>query len=382
MARGEQSISDEPCPVCSKADIDSAIDYGCIQCDGCDLWYHAYCGGLSSIAEYKLAESKKYWFCPECIKCSNFEDIVVKATQNVLADIQVSTNQVPVSPNSVQNIQQVSELQIRNLVKKEIDQMWPHVLRQVKDEIKNDIIPEINIVKEKACNLELRLQDCEKRLRSYDEAKRRKTILIQGIPDSFDVTNPEFIVDIANVLELKLSVFDVNSVMRFKKTNKINSKTPALVQISFGSYLVKQEFMNRYFRYIKTNSLPAYCLDSRFKSEILYINHKLDKSMHEMLSLARHLKQKGNIFKVYIKNNQLMLQKSEKMSPKVIQNINELKMYENTLSCNNVNNPPQMQISSTPSRSLPINLINGAAKQVSSDIGSSPIDGPSPIATH
>ena len=58
-------ISNPTCPVCDKR---VAKSHRAISCDGCSLWCHIKCGGVSP-KEYKMFQATKHfsWTCPTCI---------------------------------------------------------------------------------------------------------------------------------------------------------------------------------------------------------------------------------------------------------------------------------------------------------------------------
>jgi len=56
-----------PCTVCSKPVKNNQRG---VQCDRCDLWTHASCGGVGSREEYdQLSMDNTEWLCPSCTWC-------------------------------------------------------------------------------------------------------------------------------------------------------------------------------------------------------------------------------------------------------------------------------------------------------------------------
>ena len=52
-----------PCGICERA---VKVNQRGIQCDGCDVWLHTKCIGMSSKIYQCLAESSATWICSNC----------------------------------------------------------------------------------------------------------------------------------------------------------------------------------------------------------------------------------------------------------------------------------------------------------------------------
>ena len=58
-------LNTDVCGICYKGFFHKQCR--CIECDGCELWYHCSCVDIKSFNQYKKVSKKEVeWFCPEC----------------------------------------------------------------------------------------------------------------------------------------------------------------------------------------------------------------------------------------------------------------------------------------------------------------------------
>lgn len=178
-----------------------------------------------------------------------------------------------------------------------------------------------NYLETRITALEKELHSATSRLQSFENRSSRKNILIQGVPESFDISDQTFILEIADEIGFKnLNLFDIDNVIRFRKqknkTNEPKNKTnvsPALVMVSFVSQSVKQYFMDCYLGYIKSqnnSNIKLSYTNQKYMNTIVYFNEHMDRLTHQIYTKARYLKKSGMIFKVIMKNHQVHIVQS------------------------------------------------------------------------
>ena len=56
-----------PCGVCLRG---CRVNQRAVQCDGCDIWFHTKCTGISQVEYANLSKPESNWFCMGCIALS------------------------------------------------------------------------------------------------------------------------------------------------------------------------------------------------------------------------------------------------------------------------------------------------------------------------
>lgn len=303
----------DKCVICqSKEDID---DIGWLWCNHCKKWNHASCTNVKSIEEFKVLKLKKFWFCPACFTESNFESAVLQSAKNVVSNVS----------SSVAN---VSDDELSNLVKNEMKRLWPNIVHQMKKEINAEIDPKISNLEQKICDLEKIVNSMQRKSDRTESRNMKKNILVQGVPDSFDIDNHSFIMKIADEIGFnKLAIFDIDSTVRFKNNGRRamqNKQVSSLILVSFTSQSVKEMFMKSYYVYLKSSKLCLSCIDPVYEKGFIFINNQLDKKTHQIFMRAQELKKEGKIHKVFIKKKQVNIVKQVSSMPTIITSIDDL----------------------------------------------------------
>lgn len=251
IQNGENATRDKnvPCTICNKSDTDAEEGSDVInwfRCAYCKKWFHALCVNVETNEDYQKLKAIQLWFCPFCFQSSNFEPYANKVANQAVANITNSS----ITP---------TDGMIAGLITTEIQKLWPKIINSVKKELLVEVQKSTNYLETRITALEKELHSATSRLQSFENRSSRKNVLIQGVPESFDISDQTFILEIADEIGFKnLNLFDIDNVIRFRKpknkTNEPKNKTnvsPALVMVSFVSQSVKQYFMDCYLGYIK-----------------------------------------------------------------------------------------------------------------------------------
>lgn len=79
-------VGKSACGMCNKLKSDSNCDENkdnWLKCNSCSLWHHTLCCAIDSNEHLEKCEKLKKWFCPICIKDSNFSHLTSKVLSSI-----------------------------------------------------------------------------------------------------------------------------------------------------------------------------------------------------------------------------------------------------------------------------------------------------------
>lgn len=300
------------CGSCGKKnnDIDS---FGMIRCNCCSKWYHSKCCSINSKEEFDtLSDVKKLWFCPVCLQKSNFKyaaSQIFKGTTDTGCSSSLG-----------------DESLILKLIDERMEKIWPMLAVQVFDKVMLDVKPLIT-------SLETRILNLESTLSIQENHYRAKNLIIQGIPDSYEIFNGKFLETLAGVLDHNnFSLDQIDYITKIKRRRTTNKTLPSVL-VRFSTLRGKSDFMSYYLKYIKEKRLSIKCFNEDFPDGMLYINEHLPKKLFTIFMKARSLVKQNSIWKASIRKGVVYIQVLRMDSPRIIRTMEDLTKYSKELKC-------------------------------------------------
>lgn len=269
------------CAICSNGE-DCPI--GWIMCNNCKQWSHGECLKASK-EEFKLLGSTRFWFCASCCADSNIKYDLKKATIMAVKELNGKVLDVN-TPDATDKLDDVNLDKVVDLV---IEKLWPKCVELI--EVK------FSQVETNFKDLHNRISDLEHDNFRLDRDRKRKNLIIQGIPNDLEVNDATFMSKIAEFLELeKFYIDDVEDCFRVG-TSRIK---PIIVR--FHKLIHKRVFFAKYINQLKNKKLTNKIFDDNYPDSPVYINEHLDNFTSKLFAEARKLKSSPKVTKVIVKN--------------------------------------------------------------------------------
>lgn len=285
------------CGIC-KLNKNSSNNKDWIYCNCCKVWHHAICCNLSE-EEYIDCKKRSKWFCPDCIKTSNFSLVTAKVMTK-------------------KDSSMFDDKDLVNIVEQRLEELWPRLKNMIDTKVKE----EIAVATEK---LEKKISVIENKLSYQEKLNRNKNVIIQGVPN--DGHDEEVIMSIASELNVpNFSLLCVDYVRRMN--NGYGSNKPPLILLRFVTLRLRNSFMAAYFEYVRSKSLPLRCINSTYPESSVYINEHLDTRTYKLLMRARFLVRQQCLYKASIAKGKVMVLINKMGPPVLIKTEKDLNAYE------------------------------------------------------
>lgn len=296
MGRGKNV----PCNICNNIFLDkgkNVTDW--LKCDSCSNWYHAICCSINE-DEYAVLVGNKKWFCPICIKESNFNHLSTKILTSINTQLQGAD--------------------FKALIDAEFGKLWPTISDKVIEVIDKKVTPVLD-------NLHDRINELEKKIAYQDAANRSKNLILQGLPtvNSDDIAS---IIKIAQ--ELKISSFSADWIDYVKRFSVHKPSSTPNILIRFSTLRYRNSFMAAYINYIKNrdNKLSLKCINPTYPDGSIYFNEHLSTSTFKLLMKARKLVRERNLWRASIYKNKVTIQLDRGGKPIIINSSLDLNSFD------------------------------------------------------
>lgn len=257
-----------------------------VECSCCSLRFHMHCVNL------KPASAKKNFFCPDCIKESNFN--AETATANVKKALIDSGDFLKLDADNIANFDAV--------IKSHVEKIWPFFNDKVQAAVINStsqLVQRVNNLEALVAELNQKQQWLKNELQI---GSRANNIVIRGVADNVHID--DIIGIISKLIGFNFRPGDVTSIRRISKAVN-NKKFPCSIIIaSFRDHITKYDFLKCFFQAIKRKvdvNMGLFLVDgcSGSTTEKVFISEHLDRATLNIFMKARKLKSL-NLISYYI----------------------------------------------------------------------------------
>lgn len=302
---GRRKATDELCGICNKLSSNDSVKVDdWLKCDSCSSWCHAGCCSISSNDELLILKSKNKWFCPVCIRDSNFSHLSNKIVSSInMSSAAISQGSQPIDYQS--------------LIELEMKKMWPIIYDEVKRVIKENVLP-ITV------KLEARISELEQKLSNQENSFRAKNLIFNGLPliDDSDTTSLSKIAS-----EIGLVNFSLDWIDYTRRFTGVTPNKPTNLLVRFSTLFHRNTFMNAYIKYIKNRNVSLKCILPDLPNGFIYVNEHLKTSIFKLYMEARALVRDKKIWKTTIRKNNVTIQPDRGSTPIIILNHKDLAKY-------------------------------------------------------
>lgn len=290
------------------------------QCNHCKLFYHHSCLNLSEaeVEDFKGNKDLLY-FCGTCVgrtRCT-FGPSQAFDMDALLDNINV-------------NLKVACENMLGS-VKSEVIELKEACRKDIREFIENNDISDLKKqVKDLADKLnsnqepQIGYQTSNHQTNDMARLNRLNNVIINGIPNSFDnVSTSDAIIEFCSILDVQISIYDISYWRRISSHNKNQSP----VVVSFVRRFTKEHVLHNYFQFIKKKPLSLSCLDNKLPNSRVFFDEHLTKENSTLFYLARQLKRKEFVFKVFVHQGLVFVVPKAEDKPLLVKDAADLDIY-------------------------------------------------------
>jgi len=270
-------------PICNKCSV-NITKASSIQCNDCDLTWHAKCQQLTKEDIDYLKEANNIWRCSKCASAKR-------------ASFRLE-NPTNIESNELHEIKEII-LQLRDCFQNHKDDTAKNF------EILNTKFNAIDKIITENQALKTHISQLEKQIESIERRQIANDIIIDGVPENKNENCAILIKNIGKQLSVNINDSMINDCHRIGFNH--NNTRPRRILVSFSNHQLKVDFLKA--RQIFRNFSSKY-IDIQPDVPI-YIRENLTTKGNKLFKEARDLKKQLNFQFVWTKNAIIFLRKNE-----------------------------------------------------------------------